>query len=92
MEMLAEKAERACRMDLRLTRPQRQNYERAAALKGQTLTQWSLSHLDDAARWDIDQAMSTVLASRDFDAFCEALDQPMPDAAKRLLEREVTWE
>lgn len=92
MPVVAERSERTCRMDLRLTKPQRQSYERAAALRGQTLTQWSLSHLDDAAKRDIDHAMSTILASRDFDAFCDALDQPMPEAARKLLEREAAWE
>ena len=92
MSVVAEKNERTCRMDLRLTKPQRQSYERAAALRGQTLTQWSLSHLDDAAVKDIEQATSTILASSDFDAFCNALEQPMPEAARALLEREATWE
>ena len=83
--------ERSSRMDLRLTKPQRATYERAAALRGQTLTQWSLAHLDDAARRDIDEATSTVLAQQDFDAFCSALEQPMPEAAQQLLARAAVW-
>lgn len=39
--------EKPCRMDLRLTSSQRASYEEAAALRGQTLTQWSTSKLDE---------------------------------------------
>lgn len=44
--MAAPALEKPCRMDLRLTSSQRANYEEAAALRGQTLTQWSTSKLD----------------------------------------------
>lgn len=79
------------RMDLRLNQDQRSNYEKAAALKGQTLTQWSISHLDEAARKDIEEAMITRLSAKDFDEFCELLEQPMPKAAIELLAREENW-
>lgn len=83
--------EKRCRMDLRLTQPQRLSYERAAALKGQTLSQWSTSKLDEAARRDIEEATATALSSETFDSFCKMLDEPMPKAARDLLAREEIW-
>ena len=53
MPVAAEKEEKNSRMDLRLTYSQRSAYEKAASLKGQTLTQWSVAHLDEAAQYDI---------------------------------------
>ena len=79
-------------MDIRLTRPQRSSYEKAAALKGQTLTQWASLHLDECARRDIAEASSTVLEAEAFDAFCNMLDAPMPKEALDLLARESVWE
>lgn len=84
-------AEKRCRMDLRLTELQRLSYERAAALKGQTLSQWSTSKLDEAARRDIDEATATILSAEAFDSFCAMLDAPMPEAARKLLAREEIW-
>ena len=85
-------AEKQYRMDIRLTQSQRANYERAASLRGQTLTQWATSHLDDNARRDIDAATTTVLSPEAFDAFCAMLDAPMPQAAQDLLARKAVWE
>lgn len=83
--------EKQCRMDLRLTQPQRLSYETAAALKGQTLSQWSTSKLDEAARRDIEEANATKLATEAFDAFCKMLEEPMPKAARDLLARKEIW-
>ena len=79
-------------MDLRLTHSQRSAYEKAASLKGQTLTQWSVAHLDEAARYDIEQARLTVLSDNEFELFCHALDESMPKAAQDLLARDEIWE
>ncbi|WP_165045922.1 DUF1778 domain-containing protein [Adlercreutzia sp. ZJ138] len=83
--------EKRCRMDLRLTQPQRSSYETAAALKGQTLSQWSTSKLDEAARRDIEEANVTRLAAKAFDSFCKMLDEPMPKATRDLLARDEIW-
>lgn len=91
MPIAAEREEKNSRMDLRLTRTQRSAYEKAASLKGQTLTQWSVAHLDEAARYDIEQAKLTMLGDKDFELFCQALDEPMPKAAQDLLSREEIW-
>lgn len=92
MPTVLEKKEKQCRMDIRLAQAQRRNYERAASLRGQTLTQWATSHLDESARRDIDDATTTVLAPQAFDEFCAMLDAPMPQAAADLLSRKAVWE
>ena len=89
--MATATTEKQCRMDLRLTQAQRLSYEKAAALKGQTLSQWSTSKLDEAARYDIEEANRTKLSPEAFDSFCKMLDEPMPKAARDLLAREDMW-
>ena len=79
------------RMELRLESARKARYEEAATLKGQSLTQWTLTNLDEAANKAFDEARVTRLAQADFDAFCQLLDRPMPDAAKRLLESDPQW-
>ena len=79
------------RMDLRLEDRRKELYERAAALKGQTISQWSLSHLDDAAARDIEEARVTRLSDEAFEKFVKLLEEPMPKAAAELLESEPIW-
>ena len=92
MPALMEKKDKQCRMDVRLTQSQRAAYERAASLKGQTLTQWATAHLDENARRDIETATTTVLSDSSFDEFCAMLDAPMPKAVQDLLSRKAVWE
>ena len=73
--MATATAEKSCRMDIRLTQPQRKNYEKAAELRGQTLSQWTTTQLSDEA----------------FERFLALLDEPMPEAARELLARESIW-
>lgn len=87
----APKAEKSSRMDIRLTSPQRLKYEKAAAIKGQTLTQWASGHLDRCAERDIAEASTTLLSAEAFDAFCAILDAPMPEATADLLARKPIW-
>ncbi len=89
--MVTATVEKACRMDIRLTQPQRKSYERAAELRGQTLSQWTTSHLDECARRDIDEASSTRLSDEAFERFAALLEEPVPDAARELLAREPAW-
>lgn len=79
------------RMEFRLEKARKARYEEAATLKGQTLTQWTLANLDEAADRAFEDARTTRLAQADFDAFCRLLDSPMPDVAKRLLESDPQW-
>lgn len=59
------------RLGIRLTRWQWEEYEKTAALRGQTLTQWATSHLDESARRDIYESSSTVLSPEAFDVFLQ---------------------
>ena len=70
--MATATAEKACRMDIRLTQPQRKSYEKAAELRGQTLSQWTTMHLDECARRDIDEAHITRLSDEAFGTFLSA--------------------
>lgn len=80
-----------CRMDVRLTQSQRKNYEKAAELRGQTLSQWTTMHLDECARRDIDEAHTTRLSDEAFERFSALLDEPMPEATRELLARGSIW-
>lgn len=91
MLAVEEKMEKQSRMDMRLSRAQRMQYEKAAELKGLTLTRWASGHLDECAARDIAEASVTLLADEDFDRFCEILDEPMPDETKDLLARKPIW-
>ena len=92
MPTTLEKHDKRYRMDLRLTQPQRASYEQAALLRGQTLTQWATAHLDESARRDIAEATTTFLSPDAFDAFCEILESPVPEAVQELLSRKAIWE
>ncbi len=78
-------------MDMRLSQAQRMRYEKAAELKGLTLTRWASGHLDECAARDIAEASMTILADENFDRFCEMLNEPMPAATKELLARKPMW-
>lgn len=80
------------RFDMRMTRSQRDEVERAAALSGKTLTQWALDHLMEAARYDIEQETTTRLSAAEFDRFAAALDEGMPAQAKSLVSEKAVWE
>lgn len=72
-------------------RRQRLTYERAAALARANSHPMGL-HLDESSARDIAEASTTYLSPDGFDAFCEMLDSPMPQAAKALLDRKAIWE
>ena len=86
-----EKPAKTSRMDLRMEDERKAAYEEAARLKGQSLSQWSLSNLDAAAARDIEEARAMRLPSEQFDRFCEMLERPMPVAFRELLEWEPQW-
>ncbi len=80
------------RLDMRLTSEQRREIERAASLRGKSLTQWALDYLLEAARYDIERETVTQLSSDAFEAFAAAVDQPMPRAAQALAAEKAVWE
>ncbi|MCD8316614.1 MAG: DUF1778 domain-containing protein [Eggerthellaceae bacterium] len=77
---------------MRLTSEQRREIERAAAIKGKTLTQWALDNLLTSARRDIEEETMTRLSIDAFDQLARALEEPMPQAAVRLAEAIPVWE
>ncbi|MBT1181333.1 DUF1778 domain-containing protein [Bifidobacterium sp. CP2] len=83
--------QKSSRLDIRLTEEQRALIERAAALTGSTITQWTARHLIEAARRDIDEETTLRLDDASFDAFLAALEAPVPDAAKELMARDPQW-
>ena len=87
----SERSAKTSRMDLRMEDERKAAYEEAARLKGQSLSQWSLSNLDAAAARDIEEARAMRLPSEKFDRFCEMLERPMPAAFRELLEWEPQW-
>lgn len=91
MATITAKPQKTSRLDIRLTEEQRGIIERAAALTGSTLTQWTAQHLLEAARMDIERTATLRLESEAFDAFMAALDEPVPNEAKELMNRDPQW-
>ena len=60
---------RTDRLDMRLTTEQKELLERAAAISGQPLTGFALSHLLDRAQAILERYQKTVLSRRDQEAF-----------------------
>ena len=63
-----------------MTPEQRSTIDKAATLKGATITQWALDHLMADARKDIEEETTIRLSAHAFDEFKEALEGPMPQA------------
>jgi uncharacterized protein (DUF1778 family) len=83
---------RDARLDLRMQANEREQIERAASLKGMSITQWALQKLSNAAREDIQEETVTRLSMQAFDDFKAALDQGMPNETKELLASKAVWE
>ena len=64
------------RLDLRVTLDQKELLERAAAIKGVSLSAYTLSYLLPAARQDIDSHEKLVLSNRDRDLFISVMENP----------------
>ena len=56
------------------------------------IMQQTATRPDERLDGDIVKASTTRLSPEGFDAFCETLDSPMPEATKELLERKAAWE
>ncbi|QSJ19483.1 DUF1778 domain-containing protein [Nostoc sp. UHCC 0702] len=65
-----------CRIDLRVTQEQKELLERAASLKGISLSAYTLFHLLPAAKQDIDVHERLVLSNRDRDLFMSVMENP----------------
>lgn len=78
------------RLDMRLTTEQKELLERAAAISGQPLTGFALSHLLATAQELIERHQRTVLSLRDGRRFLDILESdepPTPALASALRRR-----
>lgn len=80
------------RLDLRMRPDEREEIERAASLKGMSITQWALQKLTLAAQSDIQEETVTRLSMQAFDDFRAVLDEGMPAEAKELIASKAVWE
>lgn len=72
-----------CRIDLRVTQEQKELLERAASLKGISLSAYTLFYVLPAARQDIDFYERLVLSDRDRDLFMSVIENP-PELSGKL--------
>ncbi|MGL5941156.1 MAG: DUF1778 domain-containing protein [Waterburya sp.] len=73
---MSETASKDSRIDLRLTREQKALLEKAASLRGVSLSAYTLLHLLPQAQQDIDNQERLSLTNRDRDLFLSALENP----------------
>ncbi len=66
------------RIDLRVTSDQKTLLERAASLKGVSLSAYTLLNLIPIAQADIKEGENLTLSNRDRDVFLSALETPPP--------------
>ena len=86
-------APKTSRLDLRLTEDEKEQIERAAAICGISMSQWSISCLLDRARELILQSRTLSLSDEAFANFSQMLDEPMPASFAAFLDEEATsWE
>ena len=64
------------RVDLRLTQEQKELLERAAALKGISVSAYTLFHVLPAAKQDLDSHERLILSNRDRNLFISAMKNP----------------
>lgn len=65
-----------CRIDLRVTQEQKELLERAASLKGISLSAYTLFHVLAIAKQDIDANERLVLSNLDRDLFMSVMENP----------------
>ncbi len=64
------------RLDLRITQEQKEILERAAALRGVSLSAYTLLHLLPIAREEVDNHERLVLSNRDRELFMSTMENP----------------
>ena len=64
------------RIDLRVTQEQKQLLEKAASLRGISLSAYTLLHLLPVAQQEIDASERLVLSNRDRDLFLSIMENP----------------
>ncbi|MBK9316190.1 MAG: DUF1778 domain-containing protein [Acidobacteria bacterium] len=76
---------RSARLDMRIDAQVKTLIERAAAITGQTLTDFAISNLVDSAMATIERHERLILADHERDRFLDTLDRPakpLPALAK----------
>lgn len=64
------------RIDLRVTQEQKELLEKAASLRGISLSAYTLLHLLPVAKQDIDTQERLILSDRDRDLFMSIMENP----------------
>ncbi|BAZ12121.1 hypothetical protein NIES4071_39490 [Calothrix sp. NIES-4071] len=82
---MSEASAKDSRIDLRVTQEQKELLERAASLKGISLSAYTLLHLLPLAKQDIDTHERLVLSDRDRDLFLSVMENP-PELKGKLKE------
>lgn len=80
------------RLDLRMTGEEKRQIEEAAALNGQSVSQWSLGKLLESARNDILAAHSVRMTTEAFDKFAELLESPATPTFAEFAAEKTIWE
>ena len=70
------------RIEARIHSEQRRRIERAAALKGTSISDFVITTLDEAAKRTIQEHESWTLSARDSEAFMKALLNPAPPSPR----------
>ena len=80
------------RIDLRMTRSQKEELELAASMSGISMSQWVMENLLSCARETIAKSTRTVLDPERFDEFVAALDRPMNPRLEAFANEKTIWE
>lgn len=80
------------RLDLRMTSEQKSLIERAAALSGMSVSQWSMNALVKCARSDIMEWNAVKLCEEDFEALLRVLDEPANAQFQAFASDKTRWE
>ena len=70
------------RIEARIHSDQRRRIERAAALKGTSISDFVVSTLDEAAKRTIQEHETWTLSARDSEAFMNAMLNPAPPSSR----------
>lgn len=73
---MSESKVKGSRIDLRVTQEQKELLERAAALKGVSLSAYTLFYVLPAAKQEVDSHERLVLSNRDRDLFMSVMENP----------------
>ncbi|MBQ9001886.1 MAG: DUF1778 domain-containing protein [Eggerthellaceae bacterium] len=78
-------------LNLRVEASRKAAFEQAAAVYGQTVSQWSLANLDAAAGRDIAASRTLCLTDEAFAQVCDMLDEPIPEEQQELANGRPAW-